>query len=157
MMTAVGVVREIETGSITNFRATPVTRLEFLVGKQIPYIIIALVSFASMLIMILFVFDMSVKGSFIALVTGATLYVIASTGFGLFVSSFTKSQIAALFVTSAISIVPAIHFSGLLQISVGTFTKSLGFEFLWHNHLVLAGFAIIFILAAVISLSKQEK
>ena len=180
MMTAVGVVREIETGSITNFRATPVTRLEFLVGKQIPYIIIALVSFASMLIMILFVFDMSVKGSFIALVTGATLYVIASTGFGLFVSSFTKSQIAALFVTSVISIVPAIHFSGLLvpvsslsgaglftglsfpsawfqQISVGTFTKSLGFEFLWHNHLVLAGFAIIFILAAVISLSKQEK
>jgi len=180
MMTAVGVVREKETGSITNFRATPVTRLEFLVGKQAPYVIIALVSFASMLIMIMFVFDMSVKGSYVALVTGVALYVTASTGFGLFVSSFTKSQIAAIFVTAMISIVPAIHFSGLLvpvsslsgsgrfmgltfpsawfqQISIGTFTKALGFEFLWHNHLALAGFIIIFILAAIVALPKQEK
>lgn len=123
---------------------------------------------------------MPVKGSLAALACGAILYIISATGFGLFVSSFTKSQIAALFVTSMVTIVPSVNFSGLLvpvsslsgsarfiglafpsawfqQISIGTITKGLGFEFLWHNHLALAGFAIIFILAAIVALPKQEK
>lgn len=180
MMTAVGVVREKETGSIANFRSTPVTRFEFLVGKQIPYVIIALISFISMLVMARFVFDVPVKGSLSALSAGVMLYVLATTGFGLLVSSFTKSQIAATFAAAVISIVPSINFSGLLvpvssltgsgrflglafpaawfqQISVGTFTKGLGFGVLWHNHLALAVFALIFIMAAIIALAKQEK
>jgi len=179
MMTAVGVVREKETGSIANFRSTPVTRLEFLVGKQTPYLVIALVSFLSLMGLSLALFGVPVKGSLPALLLGVVLYVLATTGFGLLVSSFTRTQVAAIFATAVISIIPSVNFSGLLtpvaslsgsgrllglafpaawfqQISVGTFTKGLGFPELWQNHLALIGFGILFIGVAAMALTKQE-
>jgi ribosome-dependent ATPase len=179
MLTAVGVVREKETGSIANFRSTPVTSLEFLVGKQLPYVAIALVSFLTLLALSLFLFGVPVKGSVVALLTGVILYVLASTGFGLVVSTFTRTQVAAIFATAVIAMIPAVNFSGLLvpvsslsgagrllglafpaawfqQISVGTFTKSLGFAELWINHLALVAFAIVFISVAAVVLRKQE-
>ncbi len=180
MMTAVGVVREKETGSIANFRATPVTRFEFLAGKQLPYFGIAALSFLVLSIVAGLVFGLEVKGSGLALLTGALLYVAATTAFGLLVSAFMKSQLAALFATAIVCMIPAINFSGLLtpvsaltgggrvlglafpaawfqQISIGTFTKSLGFAELWHNHLALAGFALLFLIAAQWVLPKQER
>ncbi|MFA5120871.1 ABC transporter permease, partial [Zavarzinia sp.] len=180
MMTAVGVVREKETGSIANFRSTPVTRFEFLTGKQAPYVAIAMVSFSAMLVLAAFLFNVPVKGSFLALVGGTFAYLVATTGFGLLVSSFTKSQLAAIFATAIIAIIPAVNFSGLLvpvsslsgggrifgllfpagwyqQISVGAFTKSLGWLDLWENHAALVGFAVVYIVASMITLSKQER
>jgi len=179
MLTAVGVVREKENGSIANFRATPVTGVEFLVGKQLPYVGIAFVSFLSMVALAQFLFGLSIKGSAVALAAGSLAYVLASTGFGLLVSSFTRTQVAALFATVVITLVPAINFSGLLvpvsslsgggrlfglafpaawfeQISIGTFTKGLGFAELWPNHAVVAAFAVLYMGAAVLALRKQE-
>lgn len=179
MMTAVSVVREKETGSIANFRSTPVTGLEFLLGKQAPYIVIAFVSFLSLALLSLALFGVSVKGSIPALLGGALLYVLATTGFGLLVSSFTRTQVAAIFATAIISIIPSVNFSGLLtpvsalsgagrvlglafpaswfqQISIGTFTKGLAFTDLWQNHAALLGFGLVFIAAATIALKKQE-
>ena len=46
-MSAIAVVREKETGSIANFRSTPITKFEFLFGKQLPYVAVAMVSFVS--------------------------------------------------------------------------------------------------------------
>jgi ribosome-dependent ATPase len=180
MMAAMGVVREKETGSIANFRSTPVTRLEFILGKQLPYVAIAMVSFLTLLAVAYGVFGVTVKGSVLALFVGAFLYVLASTGFGVLISTFTKTQVAATFAAAIISIIPAVNFSGLLvpvaslsgggrliglgfpsawfqQISVGTFTKGLGFADLWQNHLALAGFAVVFIAASVVALRKQER
>jgi hypothetical protein len=96
MMTAVGVVREKEMGSITNLYATPVSGLEFLLGKQLPYVLIAFASYLSLLLLALLLFQVPVKGGLIALTGGAALYVMATTGFGVLVSSFVKTQIAAL-------------------------------------------------------------
>ncbi|PWR21321.1 ribosome-associated ATPase/putative transporter RbbA [Zavarzinia aquatilis] len=180
MMTAVGVVREKETGSIANFRSTPVTRLEFLTGKQAPYVVISVGSFVLMLILATLLFDVPVKGSFLALAGGTFAYLLSTTGFGLLVSCFTRSQLAAIFATAIISIIPAVNFSGLLvpvsslsgggrlfglafpagwyqQISVGAFTKSLGWTDLWMNHLMLAAFGLVFIIAAMLALPKQER
>ena len=180
MMTAIGVVREKETGSIANFRSTPVTQLEFLLGKQAPYVVVSFVSFLALFGISLFVFGVPVKGSFAALASGVLLYVFASTGFGLLISSFTRTQIAALFATPIIAMVPAQNFSGMLtpasslepgarifglafppawfqQISVGTFTKGLGFQELWVNHIGLFVFAILYIGVACAALPKQEK
>lgn len=180
MMTAIGVVREKETGSIANFRSTPVTQLEFLVGKQIPYVFVSFVSFMALFGVSFFVFGVPVKGSFVTLATGVLLYVFASTGFGLLISSFTRTQIAALFATPIIAMVPAQNFSGMLtpvssletgarifglafppawfqQISVGTFTKGLGFQELWFNHISLLVFAILYIGVACAALPKLEK
>ena len=179
MLTAVGVVREKENGSIANFRSTPVSGIEFLIGKQIPYVAIAFVSFLSLVVLAQILFGVGVKGSALALGLGGFVYVVASTGFGLLVSTFTRTQVAALFATVVITLVPAINFSGLLvpvsslsggarlfglsfpaawfeQISVGTFTKALGFAQLWQDHLVVAGFAVAFMTAAVLAMRKQE-
>ncbi|GAW34905.1 putative ABC transporter ATP-binding protein YbhF [Roseovarius sp. A-2] len=179
MMAAMGVVREKETGSIANFRSTPVTRAEFLLGKQLPYVVIAMLSFVTLLMVAYGVFNVPIKGSGLTLVIGTFLYVLATTGFGVLVSTFTKTQVAATFATAIIAIIPAVNFSGLLvpvsslsgsgqmiglsfpsgwyqQISVGTFTKDLGFAELWQNHLALAGFAVFFVVVSILALSKQE-
>src|SRR5208283_3828482 len=60
MMTAVGVVREKESGSIANFRSTPITKTEFLLGKQLPYVAIALISFVTLLFLGVFLFGVPV-------------------------------------------------------------------------------------------------
>lgn len=180
MMTAMGIVREKVSGSIANFYSTPISRLEFLLGKQAPYIVIAFISYLSLLLIAFFVFSVAVKGSLLALSFGALLYVTATTGFGLIISIVTKTQVAALFASAVLTILPAVNFSGLLtpassltgsgkwigllfpsawfqQISIGSFTKGLSFEQLWVNHLVLAVFVIVFIALAWLGLSKQER
>jgi ribosome-dependent ATPase len=179
IMAALGVVKEKETGSITNFQSTPVTKVEFLLGKQLPYAAIAFISFLTLVLLALFVFGVPLKGSFATLVVGSLFYVVATTGFGLFVSSFVSSQVAAIFATAIIAIVPAVNFSGLLvpvsslsggarlmglafpaawyqPVSVGVFAKGLGFADLWPNIAVLALFAIGFIGAAMAALRKRS-
>lgn len=179
MMAAMGVVREKETGSIANFRSTPVTRAEFLLGKQLPYVVIALISFATLVLVSYAVFGVPIKGSVPALLVGTVFYVFATTGFGILISTFTRTQVAATFATAVVAIIPAVNFSGLLvpvssleggarffglafpavwyqQISVGTFTKSLGFAELWRDHVALAGFAVLFTVISILALKKQE-
>ena len=112
---ALGVVREKELGSITNLYVTPVTRLEFLIGKQLPYIAVCMASYLLMMGEAVFVFGVPVKGSFAAMTLGALLYVTATTGLGLLMSTFTKTQIAALFGTAIVTMLPTIQFSGLIH------------------------------------------
>jgi ribosome-dependent ATPase len=180
MMTAVGVVREKEMGSITNFYATPVNGFEFLLGKQFPYLGLALVNFTCLVLFAVFLFQVPIKGSFLALALGALLYVIATTGFGLLVSSFVKTQIAAVFAAAIISVVPAINFSGYLsptasleggarvmsqifpsthfqQISLGTFTKALEIGDLVNSLLSIAAIITVYLLLALTLLKTQER
>lgn len=178
IMTAIGVVKEKETGSISNFQSTPVRKLEFLIGKQLPYIGIAFVSFLTLVLLSQIAFGVPLKGSFGLLALASLMYVIATTGFGLLVSSFVRSQVAAIFATAIIAIIPAVNFSGLLvpvsslsgggrlmglafpaawyqPISIGVFAKGLGFSDLWFNLLILGLFGLVFIGAAAAVLRKQ--
>ncbi|MGI3211937.1 ribosome-associated ATPase/putative transporter RbbA [Roseovarius tibetensis] len=179
MMTALGIVREKEMGSITNLYAAPVRKLEFLIGKQMPYIAVAMVSFVILVGMLLVVFGLRIEGSLLALVTGALLYTTAATGFGLVISTFVRSQIAAIFGSAIIVIIPTVNFSGMLypvstldgvariigesfpalyfqRISTGVFNKGLGLGDLYLNHLILAGFCGLFLGLATLLLQKQE-
>ena len=180
MMMAGGVVREKELGSITNLYVTPVTRLEFLLGKQLPYVILSLVSFLSLFAMAVLLFGVTLKGSFWVLFLGAFLYVTAMTGYGLVISTFTRTQIASLFCAGIMTSLPAVQFSGLLtpvssltgfpafmghtfpamyflRISVGTFTKALGFQELAGSLLALAIFIPILVLVSLAFLRRQER
>lgn len=180
ILMALGVVREKELGSITNLYVTPVTRLEFLFGKQLPYIVLGMANFLLMCALAVFLFGVPVNGSFLALSVGALLYVTATTGFGLLISSFTKTQIAALFATAIATTVPAVMFSGMMQpvaslegnaaligqgfptgyfmtISVGAFTKALGFADLYRDFLALAAFIPILTVLSMLLLNKQER
>ena len=103
ILMALGVVREKELGSITNLYMTPVTRIEFSIGKEIPYIAVAMANFALMFLMALFVFQVPLKGSFPALLLGALLYVTAMAAYGMLISGFTSTQIAALFGTAILT------------------------------------------------------
>jgi ribosome-dependent ATPase len=179
IMSTIAVVREKETGSIANFHSTPITKFEFLFGKQLPYIAVAMISFILLVLLAVFLFRVPVRGSLTMLVIGTLFYVAATTGFGQLVSTFTRTQVTAVFATSILSIIPAANFSGLLvpvaslsgggrllglgfppawyqPISVGAFTKALGFEQLWPNVLMLAGFFVLYLVAAQLILRKQE-
>ncbi|AVZ79516.1 multidrug ABC transporter ATP-binding protein [Zoogloeaceae bacteirum Par-f-2] len=180
ILMALGVVREKELGSITNLYVTPVTRLEFLIGKQLPYIAVSMASYFLMMLEAVLVFGVPVKGSFLAMTLGALLYVTTTTGLGLLMSTFTKTQIAALFGTAIVTMLPTIQFSGLttpveslqgagywigqfypatyfILICRGAFTKGLGFAELWPSLLALAAFIPVLTLASVRLLNKQEK
>ncbi len=179
MLTALGVVREKELGSITNLYVTPVTRLEFLLGKQLPYVAMGMVSFLLMVALAVFVFGVPLKGSFATLVLAALCYVTAATGLGLFLSTFMRSQIAAVFGVAIATMVPAIQFSGLVHpvsslegaaaaigqaypathfliISRGVFSKALGFSDLAFYFVPLLLTIPLLTLFSVLSLKKQE-
>lgn len=180
ILMALGVVREKELGSITNFYVTPVTRLEFLLGKQLPYVVVAMISFLLLLIQSQLIFHVPLKGSLLALCFAALLYVIVTTGFGLLVSTFTNTQIAALFGTAVMSMLPTVSFSGLtspvsalegvaywigqcspatyfLIICRGIFTKALELGDLLPHFIALAAFIPVLTVISVVLLRKQER
>ncbi|HKT20478.1 MAG TPA: ribosome-associated ATPase/putative transporter RbbA [Stellaceae bacterium] len=115
ILTALSVVREKELGTITNFYGTPVSRLEFLLGKQLPYVLLALTNFVAMAIMSVTIFAVPLRGSLAGLTLGAVVYVFATTAIGLLSSCLTKTQMAAVFGTAIATMVPATQFSGMLQ------------------------------------------
>src|SRR4029079_4670670 len=112
ILMTVSIVREKELGSIINFYFTPTGLVECLVGKQLPYVAIAMINFFILTAIALVVFGVPVKGSFLALTICTLLYVIATTALGMMTSIFTSSQVAAVFVTAILTIVPTIQFSG---------------------------------------------
>lgn len=180
MLTALGVVREKELGSITNFYVTPTTRLEFLLGKQLPYIALGMFNFATLALLAVFVFGIPIKGSILTLCLGALLYVTCATGLGLLMSSILNSQIAAIFGTTIVTLLPAIQFSGLIHpvsamegagafigklyptshfliISRGVFSKSLGLAELYPYFIPMLLAIPLLTLLSVAGLRKQEK
>jgi ribosome-dependent ATPase len=179
MLTALGVVREKELGSIVNFFSSPASKIEFLLGKQLPYIAIALITFIDLVLIIRFGFHVPLKGSILALTLGALLYAAACSSFGLVISAFVRSQIAAIFATAIIVMIPTVNFSGMLypistleggarimgqifpalyfqRISAGVFNKGLGLGDLYENHLALIVLLLAFLLFAALLLRKQE-
>ncbi|MBR0782155.1 ribosome-associated ATPase/putative transporter RbbA [Bradyrhizobium iriomotense] len=115
ILATLSVVREKELGSIINFYVTPVTRIEFLVGKQLPYVALAMLNFFLLTAFAVFVFRVPFTGSFVAFTSAALLYVIITTAMGLVISSFMTSQIAAIFATALLTMIPATQYSGLVD------------------------------------------
>jgi ribosome-dependent ATPase len=115
ILSSLSVVREKELGSIVNLYVTPTTRLEFLLGKQAPYVALAMLNFLLLTALGIWWFQVPLKGSFPTFAAAAFLYVVASTALGLLTSSFLASQTAAVFATLILTFTPAQQFSGLLD------------------------------------------
>lgn len=179
MLTALSVVREKELGSIINLYVTPVTRTEFLLGKQLPYIALAMFNFLLMTALAVTVFDVPLKGSFATLALAALVFVVSSTGIGLLASTFTRSQISAMFVTMIGTLIPSIQYAGLinpvsslegvgafvgrifpathfLTISRGVFSKALDLGSLLPSFWPLLIAAPVIVGTAILLLRKQE-
>ncbi len=180
ILMTVSIVKEKELGSIMNFYVTPTSRLEFLLGKQLPYIAIGLANFVLLTLMSIYLFGVPLKGSGWMLAACAIAYVATTTGIGLVISSFTSSQVAAVFVTTVVTILPSLQFSGLMQpvstlegsaraigtcwpttyfmhASVGAFTKGLDASTLAPDLWALLAFLPVLTIMAVLALRKQEK
>ena len=179
MLSALSVVREKELGSIINLYVTPTTRSEFLLGKQLPYIALGMFNFLLLCALSVVVFGVAHKGSFLTLTLAALLYVTIATGLGLLISTFMKSQIAAIFGTAIITLIPATQFSGMidpvaslegpgrwigqiyptshfLTIARGTFSKALSLTDLWASFIPLL-IAIPLVLGLSVWLLKKQE
>lgn len=179
ILATLAVVREKELGSIVNFYVTPVTRLESLAGKQLPYIALSMVNFFILAAFAVLVFRVPFTGSFATFTLAALLYVTVTTGIGLFVSTFIRSQIAAITATILITMIPALHYSGMIDpvsslsgtgyligrvfpttffmtIARGTFSKALGFADVQGALLPLAVTVPVLAGLTVLLLKKQE-
>lgn len=180
ILTALTVVREKELGSIVNLYVTPLTRLEFLVGKQLPYIAIGFINFLVLMLLAVTLFGLQIKGSQAALIVGGLLYVAGTTAVGFVTSAATRSQTAAIFSTAILIIMPAVEYSGMMQpvaslepiekwigtlfptshfvrASVGTFAKGLGFAELIPTLAILAAFWPALMGISLVFTRKQEK
>ena len=179
-LTALAVVREKENGSIINLYATPLTRAEFMLGKQLPYIIFGSLSALFMVAAAETLFHVHVKGNIFLLLAALVLYAAASTGFGLLCSAVTRSQIAALFLTMMCTMLPAVQLCGLvtpvetqgvlprfigsiypttymLLISRGIFNKNLDFRELFFAFIYFLIAVPLIASGAVCLQKKQEK
>lgn len=180
IMTALAVVREREIGSIANLYASPASVVQYLLGKQLPYLAMGLLNFVMLTAMVVFWFGVPLKGSFLALLLGALLLVGASTGLGLLVSSFTRSQTAAFFIAALGTMIPSLNFSGIInplssmegsayaigvgfpaswfqRISSGGFAKGLGLGSFGVEYAMLALFGLLYLGLASLLLKKQEQ
>lgn len=179
MLSALSIVREKELGSIINLYVTPMSRIEFMVGKQIPYVILAMFSFFILILMSITIFGVSIKGSFFTLCLAMLIYSIISTSYGLLASSVTRSQVAVLFLTVIATLVPAVQFAGLinpvsslegigrfigenfpttymLMISRGVFNKALNLSDLYHFINILLIMIPIILGGSILLLKKQD-
>ena len=180
MMSVIGVVREREIGSITNFYTSPATIPQFLLGKQLPYIATGMLNYILLLVMIIYWFGVPLKGEFFSLTLGTLTMISMSTGMGLLISCFVRSQVAAIIFTAIVTMVPTFTFSGILypvssmeggayiigrilpahwyvRITIGSFAKGLGLSELWYEMLILTAYYLGFLLSACLILKKQEK
>ncbi len=178
MLTTLSIVREKELGSIINFYVTPVTKLEFLLGKQLPYVALAFLNFLLLTAFAIFIFRVPFTGSFVTFATAALLYAIVATAMGLVISSFINSQIAGIFATALITLIPAIQYSGItdpvsslqgmgafigkiypttyfVTISRGTFSKALDFGDLASSFIPLLIAVPVLLGLGVLLLKKQ--
>lgn len=165
LLTVLGIVREKESGSIYNIYASNVSRLEFLVGKLCPCVAISTINAAVLFAIARWVFGSPFKGDWTVFVIGTLIYVVCTTGIGLVVSAFVRTQVAAMALTAVLTMLPALLYSGAMmpvsslaedaQIQAhllpgmyytrlidGTFLKGLGWSMLWDGVAVLGAYAI---------------
>ncbi len=180
ILMTVSIVREKELGSMINFYVTPTSRLEYLLGKQIPYVAIGMINFFILVGLALIVFGVPIKGSFLMLTVCTLFYLVVTTGIGMMTSTFTSTQVAAVFITAILTNQPTIQFAGLLQpvstltggarligsiwpttyymhSSLGAYTKGLRPGLMLQDLLVLACSIPILWGISAVGLRKQER
>jgi len=179
-LTALGIVREKETGSIYNIYASTVTRGEFLIGKLAPYVGISVINILILWFMAASVFGAPFKGDPFFFFISSVIYVICTTGIGLLVSLIVRTQVAAMMLTTIVTIVPSMLYSGLLvpiasmdaeskfeahlfptmyynEIALGSFLKGIGPDQLWGNALVLTLYAVVLWTLSYLLFHKRPK
>jgi len=177
LLTALGVVRERELGTLEQLMVSPISPREMILGKTIPVIIICLIDLALITTIAVLWFDIPLRGSVVTLVAASILYILAGLGFGLLISTISRTQQEA-FLTMFLFFLPAIILSGFMypvdtmpdffqhlsrlnpiryfmEMVRNIFLKGHGFQELWLHFTLVAIMAIGALLAAVIRFRKS--
>jgi ABC-2 type transport system permease protein len=178
LLAALVLAREKERGTIFNLYCSPVSRWEVIVGKAVPYVGLAFFVYFLLMALNLSVFGIRFVGNPIVLTAGALLYITASVGFGLLISVFCSTQVAAMLITFLALMTPSMMFSGLMTpvssmersaqiisrlipasyfISMvrGVFLKGLGFEHFAYDLLTLGTFTAVVYGIAILGFKKR--
>ena len=179
-LTALGVVREKESGAIYNVYSSTLSRGEYLIGKLLPYVGISLINACALTAFALLLFGAPFKGDPVFFLLATILYVICTTGIGLLVSVMVNTQVAAMVGTAIVTVVPAVLYSGMIipipslsavatviahmlpgmyyaEIAMGSFLKGVGFRALWLDVLILALYATALFTAGFLAFHKRPK
>jgi ABC-2 type transport system permease protein len=114
-ITALNIVKEKEIGTIEQINVTPIKKWQFILGKLIPFWIVGIIVFTVGLLAMYVVYGIFPKGSLAVLYLFAAVYLIALLGFGLLISTFSNSQLQAMFV--------AFFFMMIFMLMSGFFTS----------------------------------
>jgi ABC-2 type transport system permease protein len=177
-LTALGVVREKESGAIYNVYSSTLSRGEYLVGKLLPYVGISIVNACLLTMFALLLFGAPFKGDLLFFLLSTILYVVCTTGIGLLVSVMVNTQVAAMVGTAIVTVVPAVLYSGMIipipslsaiaaviahvlpgmyyaEIVIGSFLKGVGFASLWMDMLILALYAVLLFTTGFLAFHKR--
>lgn len=170
LLTSIAIVREKEIGTIEQMMVTPISKLEFILGKTIPYLITGFIIMTAMFILAMLVFGITVKGSWPLLYLMTGVYLAGNVGLALLISVSAGTQQQAL-LTAFFIVMPAVLLSGFmfpirnmplpvqyatflnpmrwyLEILRGVVLKGMGPEVLWPSMAGQTALAVLFIVLA---------
>ena len=114
MMTSISIVREKERGTMEVLLVSPVRPLMVIVAKAVPYLVLAFVILASILLMSRFVLDVPLEGSLLWIVIVSGIYILLALSLGLLISNIAQSQLVALLMSAMVLLMPIVMLSGML-------------------------------------------
>jgi ABC-2 type transport system permease protein len=178
MLTALTIAREWERGTMEQLSATPVQRLEVVLGKLLPYVAIGLFDVAVAIVAGLLVFDVPLRGNILLLTVLTLLFLLGALSFGMFISAAVKSQVLATQVALQTTYLPAILLSGFIfsistmplalraityavparyyvTVTKGIFLKGVGPGVLWVEAVAMVIFAAVGLTLAIRSFKKE--
>ena len=177
-LSSMAIVREREVGTLEQLNVTPLGRLELIIGKLLPYGIIGLIDVLIVLVVIVFWFEVPLRGSFWLLFGMSLIYLLTTLGLGLFTSTISHTQQQAMMTSTFFFLIPMMYLSGfifpienmpaLIQpityliplryfvvILRGIFLKGVGLETLWPQALALLGWGMVILTLAYMRSSKR--
>lgn len=180
ILASVGVVREKENGSIDNVYSSTLRREEFVLGKLIPYVMLASINFFVLWIFALIVFQVPFRGSALLLSMIGVLYVTCTTMMGMLISFFVRSQIAAVLLTVIVTLIPTLQYSGMIvplsslseagqiqarllpasyfyEAVTASFLKGVGWSAIWHVPVALTVYIFVLFSFCWLKFSKRPK
>ena len=177
-LSSMAIVRERETGTLEQLNVTPLGRLELILGKLLPYGAIGLIDVLIVLVVIVFWFQVPMRGSFWLLFAMSLIYLLTTLGLGLFISTISHTQQQAMMTSTFFFLIPMMYLSGfvfpienmpaLIQpityliplryfvvILRGIFLKGVGLETLWPQAAALFLWGVVILTLAVMRSSKR--
>ena len=177
-LSSMAIVREREVGTLEQLNVTPLGRMELIVGKLLPYGIIGLIDVLIVLVVIVFWFEVPMRGSFALLLGTSLIFLLTTLGLGLFTSTISHTQQQAMMTSTFFFLIPMLYLSGFIfpienmpaviqpitfliplryfvVILRGIFLKGVGLETLWPQALALFGWGAAILTLAYMRSSKR--